>query len=278
MSKDLAISGVAGYASYLTTLPLENLQFLQKAKSTLNDKCQDSDLPGYLQSSAPVFGPLMALSVVKEKGVGGLFYNNFASPMQPAGIAITGLGMRISIGIWTFVVSRSVFNKDGAGMAMKVLRDAAGHTATMALWYPLGTLGYPPKLQYYADMDKEAVSDLEVDRPKKWKNYAGFLTFALSTVVYHGGLTLLMDKLKVAEDDKNKQFLCGVVAGLASYPLQSIAERQRHTKETPVEAANALMAMGLPSMYNGFITHFAKEFAVRMLYFTVYQQIKARLN
>ena len=106
----------------------------------------------------------------------------------------------------------------------------------------------------------------------------GFLTFALSTVVYHGAMNVLMEKLKVSEGDKKKQFLCGVAAGLASYPLQSIAERQRYTKETPVEAANALMAMGVPSIYNGFLTYFAKEFAFRMLYFTIFEAVKTRLS
>ena len=184
MSKDLAISGVAGYATYLTTLPLENLKFVQQAKSTLNDKCQDSDLPEYLQSSAPVFGPLMALNVVKEKGVGGLLFNNFLSPMNVGGIVVTGLAMRISMGIWGFVISRPMLNQDGAGMAMKVLRDAAGHTATMVLWYPLGTLGYPEKLEFYAGMDKQAVSELEVDVPQKIKNYAGFACATYTTHTY----------------------------------------------------------------------------------------------
>lgn len=278
LAKDYAISGAAGYATYLVTLPLENLKFVQQAKSTLNDKCQDSDLPEYLQSSAPVFGPLMALNVVKEKGVGGLLFNNFLSPMNVAGMVFSGLGMRISMGIWGFVISRPVFNKDGAGMAMKVLRDAAGHTATYALWFPLGTLGYPDKLEFYAGMDKQAVSQLEVDAPTKKKSYAGFLTFALSTVVFHGAMNLLMEKLKVAEGDRNKQFLCGVVAGLASYPLQSIAERQRYTNETTVEAANALIAQGVPSMYNGFLTHFVKDFAYRTLYFTIFEAVKTQLS
>ena len=141
MSLDLAIHGVAGAVAYVATCPLENVKFLQTAKSTLNSKCDDSDLPDSLKSSAPVFGPLLAANVVKERDISGLFFNNLIIPPNPIGLIIAGMGRRISMGIWGFVASRAIFNKDGSGMAMKVLRDAAGHSAVMALWFPLMTMG-----------------------------------------------------------------------------------------------------------------------------------------
>jgi len=284
MSRDLAIHGVAGAVSYVATCPLENLKFLQTAKSTLNDKCDDNDLPDFLQTSAPVFGPFLVANVVKEKGIAGLFYNNFISPMQPAGLVIAGMGRRISMGIWGFVASRAIFNKDGSGMVTQVLRDATAHSAIMALWFPLVAMGIPDKLKFYASFDEEAVNHLKDESPKnprKNSNYAGFLTYALGTVVYHGALRLLNDKFPSDSEkvDYKKMLMFRVVAGLAAYPIFSIAERQRFTKEAPAKAAQSQVGkFGVVSLYNGFVTHYVKEFASEMLYQTVYEAIKAQLS
>ena len=96
--------------------------------------------------------------------------------------------------------------------------------------------------------------------------------------MYHGTLNVLLDKFSVEEGDQKKAYLFRAVAGLAAYPVFSIAERQPYTKESPVEAANALVGLGVPSLYNGFITHYAKEFASEMLYRALYEAVKAQLS
>jgi len=279
MSRDLAIHGVAGAVAYVATCPLENVQFLQTAKSTLNSKCDDKDLPDSLKSSALVFGPLLAANVVKERDISGLFFNNLVIPANPIGLIIAGMGRRISMGIWGFVASRAIFNKDGSGMVTKVLRDAAGHSAVMALWFPLMTMGGVEKLKFYANMDANKLkTDTSPKNPRKDSNYAGFLTYALGTVVYHGALNVLNDKFPSEKDDYKKACLIRVVAGLAAYPIFSIAECQRFTKDSPAKAANTVMSQGAVSLYNGFITHYAKEFASELLYRAVYEAIKAQLS